>query len=75
MIPPESSESAAARLMAAASAPGDHLTASGLIAQEKPLGAAEDDRGRQESWESEGGTAPSSRGTPDAISSPARERR
>ncbi|MGP3923909.1 DUF5994 family protein [Streptomyces sp. 8N616] len=58
VIPPVTGEAAAARLMAAATEPQGHLTATALMANEEALSATEADRGGEAEWESEGGTVP-----------------
>ncbi|MGP3983997.1 DUF5994 family protein [Streptomyces sp. KR80] len=70
VIPPESGEAAAARLMAAAIEPRGRLTASSLMADEEALSAAENERGREAEWESEGGPAPSDPANPAGLASP-----
>ncbi|MGK5532458.1 DUF5994 family protein, partial [Streptomyces sp. URMC 129] len=55
VIPPETPPATAARLMAAASDPGDARTAGALMAQAGAAIAAEGDGARVTDWEAEGG--------------------
>ncbi|MEV4506913.1 DUF5994 family protein [Streptomyces klenkii] len=74
VIPPESSEPTAARLMAAAADPHNHCTASTLIADEKPPGVPEAGYGEEQARGVGGGTAPFTLGRPVTLPSPARPR-
>ncbi|WP_175408573.1 DUF5994 family protein [Streptomyces sp. TRM64462] len=73
VIPPETEPSAAARLMAAAAAPGNSRTASGLLADEAMSHDATDARNLEEEWETEGGAA-SAAGSASGLSSARRGR-
>ncbi|MGW1074998.1 DUF5994 family protein [Streptomyces sp. NPDC002537] len=69
VIPPETGPAAAARLMTAASTPGSLLTASMLMDDESAADEAAESRGREEAWETDGGTASSPAGNPaDGLS-------
>ena len=70
VVPPQTGETAAARLMSAAADPHNTLTATGLMAQEAARNVAETDRTLEEEWESEGGllaTSPELPGTPTGF--------
>ncbi|MEU2869746.1 DUF5994 family protein [Streptomyces olivoreticuli] len=62
VVPPESSESAAARLMAAAADPHNRLTADALVVNEKALGTAEFPQSQDQAWRIGGGTTSPSHG-------------
>ncbi|KOX37850.1 MULTISPECIES: DUF5994 family protein [unclassified Streptomyces] len=58
VVPPGTEPDAAARLMDAAAAPGGALTAGALMSGEVTAGrGARDARGREDSWETDGGAA------------------
>ncbi|WP_345035701.1 DUF5994 family protein [Streptomyces sannanensis] len=61
VIPPETSPAAAARLMSAAATVGGLRTASELMTDEDTIGNLLDARGREETWETDGGAQVSSR--------------
>ncbi|MFE7778846.1 DUF5994 family protein [Streptomyces sp. NPDC057445] len=69
VIPPETGEAAAARLMSAAATPGGLLTASGLMAGEDNTRETKETLDREEEWESEGGHASTADGNPNPIAS------
>ena len=65
VVPPETGEAAAARLMSAAADPLNSLTATRIMAEEAARSAAETERAMEEDWESEGGPlTPSHGGSP-----------
>jgi hypothetical protein len=64
VIPPETGAAAAARLMSAAAAPGDLLTASALMAGEDAPREAWETLSREEEWETDGGGAAREAGSP-----------
>jgi hypothetical protein len=63
VIPPETSPTAADRLMTAAADPHNTLKGSLLIAAETSRDATEADTERESAWESEGGMSPATRGS------------
>lgn len=70
VIPPQTDAAAAARLMAAATGGGPRLTASALVAAEAARTRNIEQLGREEAWESEGGTAPVALAAPGGIPEP-----
>ncbi|MEV7439577.1 DUF5994 family protein [Streptomyces sp. NPDC091204] len=65
VVPPETEPAGAARLMAAAAIPGSTLTADVLMANESVIGRGlRDVRGREATWEGEGGACMSPFGNP-----------
>jgi hypothetical protein len=65
VVPPETGDAAAARLMSAAADPLHSLTATGFMAEEAARSTSETDRAMEEDWESEGGPLPPSHGIPE----------
>ncbi|MFH9957881.1 DUF5994 family protein [Streptomyces roseolus] len=68
VIPPETEPAAAARLMAAASAPGNVHTTDTLMSEEHATGRLLREAGvRENAWETEGGASPQPRPRPRAV--------
>ncbi|MGW7578657.1 DUF5994 family protein [Streptomyces sp. NPDC054765] len=75
VVPPTTDAAAAARLMSAATVPGNVRTASQLLADEITARDASETRSREEEWETEGGSAAPASGNPTGFPSPALGRR
>ncbi|MGW3516873.1 DUF5994 family protein [Streptomyces hydrogenans] len=68
VIPPETEPSSAARLMAAASAPGNIHTTGSLMSEEHETGRLLREAGaREDAWETDGGASPQPRLRPHPV--------